>query len=117
IGSIAGREVYPKGNVYCASKHAVAALTKGMRMDLLPHKIKVSLIAPGHVETEFAEVRFHGDKERAKSVYEGFQPLDAKDIADLVWFMASRPAHVNIDDVLIMPAQQASPTIIDRSGK
>lgn len=111
IGSIAGKEVYPNGNVYCATKHAVDALNIGMRMDLLPHGIKVTAIHPGMVETEFSLVRFKGDEERAKTVYQGFEPLMAQDIADAIWFAVSRPAHVNINDMLIMPTAQASATI------
>jgi 3-hydroxy acid dehydrogenase/malonic semialdehyde reductase len=112
IGSIAGKEVYPNGNVYCATKHAVDALNKGMRMDLLPYGIKVTAINPGMVETEFSIVRFKGDAQRAKSVYEGLEPLMAQDIADSIWFVASRPAHVNINDMLIMPTAQASASLI-----
>jgi 3-hydroxy acid dehydrogenase/malonic semialdehyde reductase len=112
LGSIAGKEVYPNGNVYCATKHAVDALNKGMRMDLLQYGIKVTAIHPGAVETEFSEVRFKGDKERAKKIYEGFDPLAAQDIADTIWFVASRPAHVNINDLIIMPTAQASATNI-----
>ncbi|HTN18845.1 MAG TPA: SDR family NAD(P)-dependent oxidoreductase [Pelobium sp.] len=108
LGSIAGKEVYANGNVYCATKHAVDALSKAMRIDLLPHKIKVTVIHPGAVETEFSEVRFHGDKEKAKKVYEGYQPLLAKDIAETIFFITSRPAHVNINDLVIMPTVQAS---------
>lgn len=108
LGSIAGKEVYANGNVYCATKHAVDALNKAMRIDLGPHHIKVSAIHPGAVETEFSEVRFHGDKEKAKKVYEGYQPLVAKDIAETIFFITSRPAHVNINDLLIMPVAQAS---------
>jgi NADP-dependent 3-hydroxy acid dehydrogenase YdfG len=111
IGSIAGKEVYPNGNVYCATKHAVDALNKGMRMDLLPHGIKVTAINPGMVETEFSIVRFKGDEQRAKSVYQGLEPLMAQDIADAIWFVASRPAHVNINDMLIMPTAQASASL------
>ena len=111
IGSIAGKEVYPNGNVYCATKHAVDALNKGMRMDLLPHGIKVTAINPGMVETEFSIVRFKGDEQRAKSVYEGLEPLMAQDVADAIWFVASRPAHVNINDMLIMPTAQASASL------
>jgi len=114
LGSIAGKEVYPNGNVYCATKHAVDALNKGMRMDLLQYGIKVTAIHPGAVETEFSEVRFKGDKDRAKKVYEGFDPLAAEDIADTIWFVASRPAHVNINDLVIMPTAQASATNIFR---
>ena len=112
LGSIAGKEVYPNGNVYCATKHAVDALNKGMRMDLLQYGIKVTAIHPGAVETEFSEVRFKGDKDRAKKVYDGFDPLAAQDIADTIWFVASRPAHVNISDLVIMPTAQASATNI-----
>ena len=108
IGSIAGKETYANGNVYCATKHAVDSLTKGMRIDLLPQGIKVTAIHPGAVETEFSEVRFKGDKEKAKAVYQGFEPLVAADIADAVWYAVSRPAHVNINDMLIMPTAQAN---------
>ncbi|TWR25753.1 SDR family oxidoreductase [Mucilaginibacter pallidiroseus] len=114
LGSIAGKDVYTNGNVYCATKHAVDALNKGMRLDLLPHGIKVTAIHPGAVETEFSEVRFKGDKERAKKVYEGFEPLLAQDIAETIWFVASRPAHVNINDLLIMPTAQANASTIFR---
>ena len=114
IASIAGKEVYPNGNVYCASKYAVDALSKGMRIDLVNFGIKVTNIAPGMVETEFSEVRLHGDLEAAKKVYNGFGPLKAEDIADTVWFAVSRPAHVQIGDVLILPAAQASATIVKR---
>jgi NADP-dependent 3-hydroxy acid dehydrogenase YdfG len=110
IGSVAGKEVYANGNVYCATKHAVDALSKGMRIDLLPHQIKVTAIHPGMVETEFSLVRFKGDEERAKSVYKGIDPLTAQDIAETIYWVASRPAHVNISDLLIMPTAQASPT-------
>lgn len=108
LGSIAGKETYLNGNVYCATKHAVDSLNKAMRIDLLPHKIKVTAIHPGAVETEFSEVRFHGDKERAKKVYEGFEPLHAQDIAETIWFVVSRPPHVNINDLLVMPTAQAN---------
>ncbi|MFN0256883.1 SDR family NAD(P)-dependent oxidoreductase [Pedobacter ureilyticus] len=114
IGSIAGKEVYPNGNVYCATKHAVDALNKGMRIDLLPHGIKVTAINPGMVETEFSIVRFKGDENRAKKVYDGLEPLIAQDIADAIWYVVSRPAHVNISDMLIMPTAQASGTIVKR---
>ena len=114
LGSIAGKEVYPNGNVYCASKYAVDALNQSMRIDLLPHGIKVTAIHPGAVETEFSEVRFKGDKERAKKVYEGFEPLVAEDIAETIWFAVSRPAHVNINELIIMPVAQASATNIFR---
>ncbi|WP_367865642.1 SDR family oxidoreductase [Pedobacter sp. WC2423] len=115
IGSIAGKEVYPNGNVYCATKHAVDALNKGMRLDLLPHGIKVTAINPGMVETEFSVVRFKGDEDKAKKVYEGLEPLLAQDIADAIWFVVSRPAHVNINDMLIMPTAQASATVVNRN--
>lgn len=108
IGSIAGKETYLNGNVYCATKHAVDSLNKAMRIDLLPHKIKVTGIHPGAVETEFSEVRFKGDTERAKKVYDGYEPLHAQDIAETIWFAVSRPAHVNINDMLVMPTAQAS---------
>lgn len=114
IGSIAGKEVYPNGNVYCATKHAVDALNKGMRVDLLPHGIKVTAINPGMVETEFSIVRFKGDENRAKKVYDGLEPLIAQDIADAIWYVVSRPAHVNINDMLIMPTAQATGTIVKR---
>ncbi|MDP4204763.1 MAG: SDR family oxidoreductase [Bacteroidota bacterium] len=108
ISSIAGKEVYPNGNVYCATKHAVSALTRGMRIDLLPYGIKVSAICPGMVETEFSVVRFHGDEDKAGKVYDGLTPLSAMDIAETIYFMATRPAHVNLDDVVIMPTAQGS---------
>ncbi len=115
IASIAGKEVYPGGNVYCASKHAVDALSQAMRIDLVPYKIKVTNIAPGAAETEFSIVRFKGDETTAKSVYEGFDPLQAKDIADAVYFAVTRPAHVNINDLTIMPATQASATVFHKN--
>lgn len=108
LSSIAGKEVYPNGSVYCATKHAVAAITKAMRIELMPSGIKVSSIAPGAVETEFSLVRFHGDEEKVAQVYKGFTPLCAKDIAETILFIITRPAHVNIDDLLIMPINQAS---------
>ena len=107
ISSIAGKETYPMGNVYCASKHAVQSLTKAMRLDLLKHGIKVSSVSPGAVETEFSVVRFHGDADRAKQVYNGFTPLNAGDVAETILFILTRPSHVNIDDILIMPTAQA----------
>ncbi|UOQ68137.1 SDR family NAD(P)-dependent oxidoreductase [Hymenobacter volaticus] len=112
IGSIAGHETYANGNVYCASKAAVAALSKGMRLDLLPHHIRVAEVNPGAVETEFSQVRFKGDTDRAAGVYKGFEPLRAEDIADIIQFMVTRPAHVNIAEVLILPAAQAAATVI-----
>jgi NADP-dependent 3-hydroxy acid dehydrogenase YdfG len=114
IGSTAGKEVYKDGNVYCATKHAVDALTKAMRIDLLQHNIKVSQIAPGMAETEFSLVRFKGDEQRAKSVYAGLQPLTAEDIAETIFWVVNRPAHVNINDILIMPAAQANSTTVNR---
>ncbi|AYN65900.1 SDR family NAD(P)-dependent oxidoreductase [Euzebyella marina] len=115
IGSTAGKEVYPKGNVYCASKHAVDAITTGMRMDLNPHGIKVGAVNPGAVETEFSNVRFKGDDERADAVYNGFDPLVAEDIAETLLFVVTRPAHVNIADLIITPTAQASATIFNKS--
>jgi 3-hydroxy acid dehydrogenase / malonic semialdehyde reductase len=115
IGSIAGKETYANGNVYCATKHAVDSLNKAMRIDLLPFSIKVTAVHPGAVETEFSEVRFKGDKERAKKVYEGFEPLYAQDIAEAIWFAVSRPVHVNINDMLIMPTAQANTTHLLRN--
>jgi 3-hydroxy acid dehydrogenase/malonic semialdehyde reductase len=114
IGSIAGKEVYEKGNVYCATKFAVDALSKGMRIDLVKHNIKVTCIAPGMVETEFSMVRFKGDSARAAKVYEGVTPLYGEDIAQAILFAVTRPPHVNIDEILIMPTAQASATIINR---
>lgn len=115
IGSTAGKEVYPGGNVYCASKHAVDALSKGMRIDLLPHNIKVSQIAPGLAETEFSVVRFKGDQEVADAVYDGYEPLLAKDIAETALFLVNRPPHVNIDDIIIKPTAQANSTIVKKN--
>jgi len=114
IGSIAGKEVYSNASVYCATKHAVDALSKGMRQDLLPFGIKVTTVHPGAVETEFSMVRFKGDQARAENVYKGFEPLRAEDIAETILFALSRPAHVNIDDILIMPSAQANATQIRR---
>jgi NADP-dependent 3-hydroxy acid dehydrogenase YdfG len=108
IGSIAGKEVYPNGNVYCATKHAVDALTKGMRIDTVHHGIKVTQIAPGAVETEFSVVRFKGDQQKADSVYKGYEPLHAEDIAEVAWFVTTLPVNVNINDLTIMPTAQAS---------
>jgi 3-hydroxy acid dehydrogenase / malonic semialdehyde reductase len=107
ISSIAGKETYPMGAVYCASKHAVQSLSKAMRLDLLKDGIKVTTISPGAVMTEFSLVRFNGDNERAEQVYSGFRPLQAIDVAEAIYFAISRPSHVNIDDILIMPADQA----------
>lgn len=114
IGSVAGKEAYPNGNVYNASKFAVDALSQGMRFDLIKEGIKVSEINPGLVQTEFSEVRFKGDKERAEGVYKGFQPLVAEDIADIILFMVTRPLHVNLAEVLVYPAAQASATVVHK---
>lgn len=116
IGSIAGKEVYANGNVYCATKHAVDALNKAMRLELSKFPIKVTAIHPGAVETEFSVVRFHGDKERAAKVYEGFENLVADDIADAIWFAISRPAHVNINELTIMPTAQPMASVIHRKN-
>ncbi len=113
IGSSAGKEVYPKGNVYCASKHAVLAITEGMRIDLNPFGVKVGSINPGLVETEFSQVRFKGDA-IADNVYKGFKALQAKDIAEIIYFAISRPSHVNIADLLVFPTAQASSTIVKK---
>ncbi|MFN0033254.1 MAG: SDR family NAD(P)-dependent oxidoreductase [Flavobacteriales bacterium] len=115
IGSVAGKEAYAGGNVYSATKFAVDALTKSMRIDFLPHNIRVSQIAPGAAETEFSLVRFHGDERKAKAVYQGFIPLSADDIADAAWYVASRPMHVCINDLVIMPTAQANAQNILRS--
>lgn len=114
IGSIAGRQVYPKGVVYCATKHAVKALSEGLRQDLLGTNIRVSSVDPGAVETDFSLVRFKGDEHKAKAVYKGFQPLMADDVADAVLYCASRPAHVNISEILIMPTAQAAAAMTAR---
>lgn len=114
IGSIAGKEVYPGGNVYCASKHAVDALSKAMRIDLLPYDIKVTNIAPGAAETEFSIVRFKGDDKQADKIYDGYTPLVAQDIAETVDFVVSRPMHVTINDLTIMPTAQASASILKK---
>ena len=108
IGSIAGKEVYENGNVYCATKHAVDALTKAMRIDMLKDNIKVTQIAPGMVETEFSLVRFKGDKEKANKAYKGFTPLSGDDIAEIILFAATRPAHVNMNDIVITATAQAN---------
>jgi 3-hydroxy acid dehydrogenase / malonic semialdehyde reductase len=114
VGSIAGREMYERGNVYSATKHAVEALSKGMRIDLLKHGIKVSTVSPGMVETEFSMVRFKGDQEKAKFPYRGMKPLTARDVAEAVLFMITRPPHVTIHDLLIMPTAQASALNVHR---
>ena len=114
IGSTAGKEVYPKGNVYCASKYAVDAINQGMRIDLNGKGIKVGAINPGMVATEFSEVRFKGNVEKASKVYQGFTPLQANDIAEIIWFTVTRPAHVNIADLTVMALDQASSTIVNK---
>lgn len=116
LSSIAGKEAYPNGNVYCGTKHAVEAIGKGMRMDLLPYGIKVTQVCPGAVETEFSIVRFHGDKSRADQVYAGFEPLRAEDVADAIYYVASLPPHVNINDLLIMPTAQANAGMFHRQS-
>lgn len=116
IGSIAGKEVYMNGNVYCASKHAVDALTQAMRVELAEFNVRVSAVHPGAVETEFSEVRFEGNKEKANQVYVGFENLIAKDIADAVLYITSRKPHVNINDLVIMPTAQPKASIIHRKG-
>ena len=116
IGSVAGKDVYPNGNVYCASKHAVDALSKGMMMDLHKHNIRVSQVCPGAVETEFSNIRFKGDAEKAASVYKGFTPLKATDVAEVILFIVKAPAHVNISDVVVMPTAQAGVSIIDKKS-
>jgi len=114
LGSIAGHQVYPYGNVYCATKFAVNSLSEAIRMDTLENNIRVTNIAPGLVETEFSEVRFNGDKERAKNVYKGIEPLTGEDIADLVLFAATRKPHVNINEIIVTPTAQASATQVFR---
>ena len=116
IGSTAGKEVYPNGNVYCASKHAVDAINQGMRIDLNAYGIRVGAVNPGLVETEFSDVRFKGDSERASKVYQGFQPLKPEDIADIILFVVTRPYHVNIADLVVMPTAQASSTIVKKNS-
>ncbi len=116
LGSIAGKEVYANGNVYCASKYAVDALNKSMRIDLLPHGIRVTSISPGLAETEFSIVRFKGDEQRAKNVYKGIEPLKAEDIAEAIFWAASRPAHVNILDIVLTAGAQANATTFIRKS-
>jgi len=114
IGSIAGRQVYPKGNVYCATKHAVGALTEGLRLDLSGTGVRVTTVDPGLVDTEFSEVRFRGDRRRSRTVYQGMQPLTGDDVADAVAWAASRPAHVQVAEILILPTDQASASVVHR---
>jgi len=115
VASLAGWEAYGGGNVYCGTKHAVRAITRSARIDLLPHNIKVSVISPGAAETEFSLVRFKGDEQKANAVYEGYQPLKAEDVANSIYFMATQPAHVNIEEIFILPTAQATATITQKS--
>jgi NADP-dependent 3-hydroxy acid dehydrogenase YdfG len=108
VGSIAGLQAYPNGSIYCASKHAVDAISNSLRMELVASPIRVSAINPGLVDTEFSSVRFHGDQEKAKSVYKGIKPLTAEDMAEIIVFTANRPEHVQIADMLVLPTNQAS---------
>lgn len=117
IGSIAGKEVYPNGNVYCGSKHAVDAITKGMRIDLNPFGIRVVAIHPGLVETEFSLVRFKGDSARAETIYQGYEPLVAQDIADIIEFAVNRPAHVVLADIVVLPTAQGSAALVKKDLK
>ncbi len=117
VASLAGKQVYPNGNVYCATKFAVDALSKAMRIDMIQHGIRVTNIAPGLVETEFSIVRFKGDAERAKKTYENIKALSAEDIAEIIYWAASRPAHVNINDIVITPTAQANAYIVNRTTK
>ena len=114
VGSIAGHEVYPNGNVYCATKHAVDALTKGMRLDLVDTPLRVSTVDPGLVETEFSDVRFYGDFDRARTVYQGYKALEAVDVADTIVWIASRPAHVQVAEVVIFPTDQGSAMVTNK---
>ncbi|MEP0868252.1 SDR family oxidoreductase [Trichocoleus desertorum AS-A10] len=114
IGSIAGHQTYPNGNVYCGTKAAVRAISEGLKQDLLGTPVRVSSVDPGLVETEFSQVRFHGDTERAEKVYQGLIPLTAEDVADVVLFCATRPAHVNLSEVLLLPTDQSGPTLVHR---
>jgi 3-hydroxy acid dehydrogenase/malonic semialdehyde reductase len=115
VGSLAGWDTYGGGNVYCGTKHAVRAISRSARIDLLPHNVKVSVISPGAAETEFSVVRFKGDQQKADSMYEGYLPLKAEDVAESIYFMATQPAHVNIEEILILPTAQATPTITHKS--
>lgn len=116
VSSLAGQEVYPQGNIYCATKHAVTALSKGLRMDLLPYRIKVTNISPGLAETEFSIVRFKGDADKAKQVYSGYQPLSAQDIAEVIFFAATRPPHVNLEEITILPTAQSDSRSVVKSN-
>ena len=114
IGSVAGRQVYPGGNVYCASKHAVRAIYEGLRLDLAGSGVRITTVDPGMVETEFSQVRFRGDTERARQVYDGFQPLRAEDVAESILWALTRPAHVNVGELVLWPTAQASTTSVNR---
>ncbi|MFH7026395.1 MAG: SDR family oxidoreductase [Heteroscytonema crispum UTEX LB 1556] len=114
IGSIAGHQTYPGGNVYCGTKAAVRAISEGLKLDLLGTPIRVTSVDPGMVETEFSQVRFHGDSDRANKVYQGVTPLTPEDVADVIFFCVTRPAHVNINEVVLMPVDQASTTLVNR---
>ena len=117
ISSLAGQEVYPQGNVYCATKHAVTALSKGMRQDLVDHGIRVTNISPGLAETEFSIVRFKGDEQKAEAVYRGFEPLHPEDIAETIFFAATRPPHMNLEEITILPTAQSDSRTVVRKGK
>ena len=117
VASLAGWEAYGGGNVYCGTKHAVRAISRSARIDLLQHNIKVSVISPGAADTEFSLVRFKGDKQKADAVYDGFKPLQAEDVAESIYFMASQPPHVNIEEIFILPAAQATATIVHKQNK
>ncbi|NJL62725.1 MAG: SDR family oxidoreductase [Methylacidiphilales bacterium] len=114
IGSIAGHQTYPGGNVYCATKAAVKSISEGLKLDLIGTQVRVTSVDPGMVETEFSNVRFHGDNQRADQVYQGLTPLTPDDVADVIFFCATRPAHVNINEVILMPVDQASATLVNR---
>jgi 3-hydroxy acid dehydrogenase / malonic semialdehyde reductase len=116
IASLAGHESYPGGNVYCGTKHAVRSISRGMRMDLVQHGIKVSVVSPGAADTEFSLVRYKGDKAMADKTYDGFQPLAAEDIAESIFFIATQPPHVNIEEIFMLPTAQATSNIIHRNG-
>lgn len=115
IGSTAGKETYPGGNVYCATKHAVEAITEGMRQDLLPHNIRVSRVCPGMVETEFSLVRFDGDQQKADATYTGMQPLHPEDVADAIFYIVTRPPHICVNDLVLLPTAQANSYLVNRS--
>jgi 3-hydroxy acid dehydrogenase / malonic semialdehyde reductase len=116
LGSIAGHETYPRGNVYCATKAAVRAISEGLKQDLLGTPVRVSSVDPGLVDTEFSQVRFHGDTERAKTVYANMVPLTAQDVAEVILFCVTRPAHVNVSEVLVLPTDQSGATLVHRAG-